>query len=68
MALPGPGRMKAAPPAFFLVHCAMIVANAIGFVTRAVLEHFDGPHRIHGAGTFEFLRRHLNVAHGMGDP
>ncbi|HRZ94060.1 MAG TPA: hypothetical protein P5022_14235 [Candidatus Paceibacterota bacterium] len=44
------------------------MANAIVFVTRAVLEHFDGPHRIHGAGTFEFLRRHLNVAHGMGDP
>jgi dienelactone hydrolase len=26
---------------------------------RAEIEFFDGPHTIHGAGTFEFLRRHL---------
>jgi hypothetical protein len=27
---------------------------------RVEIEFFDGPHTIHGAGTFEFLRRHLN--------
>ncbi len=26
---------------------------------RAEIEHFDGPHTIHGVGTFDFLRRHL---------
>ncbi|MEX2120009.1 MAG: hypothetical protein WD847_10485 [Pirellulales bacterium] len=26
---------------------------------RATIEFFDGPHTIHGAGTFEFLHRHL---------
>lgn len=26
---------------------------------RVAIEFFDGPHTIHGAGTFEFLRRHL---------
>lgn len=31
-----------------------------GLGDRAVLEFFDGPHTIHGKGTFEFLRRHLN--------
>ncbi len=24
------------------------------------IEHFDGPHEIHGVGTFEFLRKHLH--------
>ncbi|MDW8131906.1 MAG: hypothetical protein RMI94_15245 [Bryobacterales bacterium] len=27
---------------------------------RTAIEFFDGPHRIHGVGTFEFLRRWLN--------
>jgi hypothetical protein len=26
---------------------------------RTRIEFFDGPHRIHGVGTFEFLDRHL---------
>ena len=26
---------------------------------RAEIEFFDGPHEIHGEGTFHFLRRHL---------
>jgi hypothetical protein len=26
---------------------------------RAVIEYFDGPHTIHGIGTFEFLKTHL---------
>jgi hypothetical protein len=26
---------------------------------RTAIEFFDGPHRIHGVGTFEFLRRWL---------
>ncbi len=26
---------------------------------RTEIEHFDGPHTIHGVGTFEFLRNHL---------
>lgn len=31
----------------------------IGRPGDAVIEHFDGGHRINGVGTFEFLRRHL---------
>ncbi len=27
---------------------------------RTAIEFFDGPHTIHGVGTFEFLHRHLN--------
>jgi hypothetical protein len=26
---------------------------------HAEIEFFNGPHAIHGVGTFEFLRRHL---------
>jgi hypothetical protein len=31
----------------------------LGIPDRTEIEFFDGPHTIHGAGTFEFLRRHL---------
>lgn len=34
--------------------------DQLGLGDRAVLEFFDGPHTIHGKGTFEFLRRRLN--------
>ena len=34
--------------------------DQLGLGDRALLEFFDGPHTIHGQGTFEFLRRHLN--------
>ncbi len=30
-----------------------------GIGDRARIEFFDGPHSIHGVGTFEFLRRFL---------
>ncbi len=40
----------------------------LGIPEHTAIEFFDGPHRIHGVGTFEFLRRHLNVAHGIGNP
>ncbi len=36
--------------------------NQIGIGNRTVIEHFDGPHTIHGRGTFEFLHQWL------GDP
>jgi dienelactone hydrolase len=36
--------------------------NKLGLGERTEIEHFDGPHTIHGVGTFDFLRRHL------GDP
>jgi len=26
---------------------------------RTTIEHFDGPHTIHGVGTFEFLKKWL---------
>jgi hypothetical protein len=26
---------------------------------RTTIEFFDGPHTIHGVGTFDFLRKHL---------
>lgn len=31
----------------------------LGVAERTAIEYFDGPHRIHGVGAFEFLRRHL---------
>ncbi len=33
--------------------------NQLGIGTKAEIEFFDGPHEIHGEGTFHFLRRHL---------
>lgn len=33
--------------------------NKLGIGERAEIEHFDGPHTIHGVGTFDFLKRHL---------
>ncbi len=32
----------------------------LGLGDRTEIEFFDGPHTIHGQGTFEFLRKHLN--------
>jgi hypothetical protein len=31
----------------------------LGIPAQTEIEFFDGPHMIHGVGTFEFLRRHL---------
>jgi hypothetical protein len=31
----------------------------LGLADRAEIEFFDGPHSIHGQGTFRFLHRHL---------
>jgi len=31
----------------------------MGMADRTEIEFFDGPHTIHGVGTFQFLRRHL---------
>jgi hypothetical protein len=31
----------------------------LGLAGRAEIEFFDGPHTIHGVGTFDFLHRHL---------
>jgi hypothetical protein len=31
----------------------------LGLGDRTEIEYFDGPHTIHGQGTFEFLHRHL---------
>lgn len=36
----------------------------LGLADRTEIEFFDGPHSIHGQGTFEFLRRHLNWPRG----
>ncbi|MBK8091028.1 MAG: hypothetical protein IPK32_03255 [Verrucomicrobiaceae bacterium] len=33
--------------------------NKLGIGDRAEIEHFDGPHMIHGVGTYEFLRKWL---------
>ena len=33
--------------------------DRLGIPDRAEIEFFNGPHTIHGAGTFAFLRRHL---------
>jgi hypothetical protein len=32
----------------------------LGIPERTTIEFFDGPHQIHGVGTFEFLHRHLD--------
>ncbi len=32
----------------------------LGIPERTEIEFFDGPHTIHGVGTFDFLHRHLN--------
>jgi dienelactone hydrolase len=32
----------------------------LGIPERTAIEFFNGPHSIHGVGTFEFLRRHLH--------
>jgi dienelactone hydrolase len=34
--------------------------DQLGIGDRAELEFFDGPHTIHGEGTFKFLHRHLD--------
>ncbi|HYM09416.1 MAG TPA: dienelactone hydrolase family protein [Bryobacterales bacterium] len=34
--------------------------DVLGLAGRTRIEFFSGPHTIHGVGTFEFLRRHLN--------
>jgi hypothetical protein len=34
--------------------------DQLGIPDRAAIEYFDGPHMIHGVGTFEFLHQHLN--------
>ena len=36
--------------------------NKLGIGDRTTIEHFDGPHTIHGVGTFEFLHQHLDTA------
>jgi len=33
--------------------------DKMGIPDRTSIEYFNGPHEIHGVGTFEFLRRHL---------
>ena len=33
--------------------------DKLGLGDRTTIEHFDGPHTIHGVGSFEFLTRHL---------
>lgn len=36
--------------------------NKLGIGDRAEIEHFDGPHTINGAGTFQFLRDNLGMS------
>ncbi|MCC6486062.1 MAG: hypothetical protein IT364_01060 [Candidatus Hydrogenedentes bacterium] len=33
--------------------------DEMGMGERAAIEYFNGPHTIHGVGTFEFLRQQL---------
>jgi hypothetical protein len=33
--------------------------SQMGLRDRTAIEYFDGPHEIHGVGTYEFLRKHL---------
>jgi dienelactone hydrolase len=34
--------------------------DKMGIPDKTTIEYFSGPHTIHGVGTFEFLRQHLN--------
>jgi dienelactone hydrolase len=34
--------------------------DKMGIPEKTTIEYFSGPHTIHGVGTFEFLRQHLN--------
>jgi hypothetical protein len=36
------------------------IYTELGISGHAAIEFFDGPHTINGAGTFDFLHRHLN--------
>jgi dienelactone hydrolase len=36
------------------------VYSQLGHLADVEIEHFDGPHMIHGVGTFAFLHKHLN--------
>ncbi len=38
--------------------------DKMGIPDRTSIEYFNGPHTIHGVGTFEFLRRHLRWQQG----
>eukprot|EP01050_Picozoa_sp_SAG11_P017873 SAG11_NODE_2627_length_3160_cov_2.201895_1_plen_92_part_00 len=33
----------------------------LGIPGRTTIEYFDGPHTIHGVGTFKFLHEHLGL-------
>jgi hypothetical protein len=33
--------------------------DKLGLGSLCEIEHFDGPHTIHGVGSYDFLRRHL---------
>ncbi len=38
--------------------------DKMGFPNNTTMEFFNGPHTIHGVGTFEFLRQHLKLLKG----
>jgi hypothetical protein len=38
------------------------VYDCLGISDKCLIEYFDGPHTIHGVGTFEFLRRELGFS------
>jgi dienelactone hydrolase len=37
--------------------------DGLGIPENVSIEHFEGPHSIHGVGTFEFLDKHLKNVH-----
>ena len=45
---------------FFSALSGLAACQAIlGIGDRTEIEHFDGPHTIHGVGTYDFLKRWL---------
>jgi hypothetical protein len=42
--------------------------DQLGLGDRTAIEFFDGPHMIHGAGTYKFLHRHLNWPEPASSP
>ncbi len=40
--------------------------DKMGISDKTEIEFFNGPHMIHGVGTFEFLRRHCNGQASFG--
>ena len=59
-------RWPVAPDEWVAYECAKLrrfYDTKMHLPDRTAIEFFDGPHTIHGEGTFRFLREHLKWPH-----